>query len=308
MNYLITGGKGFIGSHLANKLARIKKHKVFIVDDLSNACLNPLDKSIKVYYGDISDFGFIKKIIVQNNISVIFHLAARINTSIKNEAPKEDIKNSIISTVNILEILKAYKNKKLIFGSSVGVYGKSFGKTFKEKNELNPEFSYSISKQAAENYVKYYTKYYKVKSAIIRIGNVYGPYQPKIGDVGVINIFIKKFLKNQNLTIYGDGNQKRNFIYIDDVVAFLEKSTRLKSVYNLVSNSSISINDLVKILKNKKKKIKVNRHKKKIEEVGNVKICNKTAKLTGWNTRTPIEVGITKTLKFYEKHRKFLHL
>lgn len=305
MNYLITGGKGFIGSHLANKLANIKKSRVFIVDDLSNACLNPLDKSIKLYYGDVSDFRFIKKIIVQNNIDIIFHLAAKINTSIKNEIPKQDIKNSIISTINILEILKVHKKKKIIFGSSVGVYGKSYGKIFKEKNGLNPEFSYSISKQAAENYVRYYTKYFKVKSAIVRIGNVYGPYQPKIGDVGVINIFIKRFLKNKNLIIYGDGNQKRNFIYIDDVVAFLEKSINLKGVYNLVSNNSISINDLAKILK-KKKKIKINKHKKKLEEVGNVKICNKTAKLTGWQIKIPIEIGITKTLNFYEKHRKLL--
>jgi nucleoside-diphosphate-sugar epimerase len=306
VNYLITGGKGFIGSHLANKLAKVKKNKIFIIDDLSNPCQNPLNNKIKIFYGDISDFIFLKKIIIKNKIEIIFHLAATINSSIKSEISSLDVKNTIISTINILEILKLYPKKKIIFGSTIGVYGKSFGKIFNEKSCLYPEFSYSISKRSAEDYVNYYTKYYKIKSAIIRIGNVYGPYQSKIGEVGVINIFIKNLIKNKILSIYGDGNQKRNFIFINDVVEFLEKSVKLVGTYNLVSNYSNSINDLIKILSNNSYKIKIRTIKQKIEEIGDFKISNKKAIETGWKIKYSIKNGITKTYNFYEKHRKFL--
>ena len=259
MNYLITGGKGFIGSHLANRIIQYK-NKVFVLDNLSNPCNNFLNNQIKCFYGDVSDFEFLKKIIIKFRIDIIYHLSATINESQSQEYPFDDIKNSVTSTLNILEILKKYPKVKLIFGSSISVYGKSNGIIFNEGSTLRPEFSYSICKRTAENYITYYSKFYNLDTAIIRIGNVYGPYQPKIGEVGVINIFIKNFFKKTPLKIYGHGNQMRDFIYIDDVINFLLSKKKINGI--LISYTKLTFNKsncihIIKIFllpkKNKKK-------------------------------------------------------
>ena len=113
MNYLITGGLGFIGGHLANKLILNKKNNVIIIDNLSNPSKNILNKKIKVYYGDASDYNFVKKVIIKNRVKIIYHLSAIINSSILNENQFSDVKTTIISTLNLLKIVKLYLIKKL---------------------------------------------------------------------------------------------------------------------------------------------------------------------------------------------------
>ncbi len=306
MNYLITGGKGFIGSHLANRIIQYKKNKVFVLDNLSNPCNNFLNNQIKCFYGDVSDFEFLKKIIIKFRIDIIYHLSATINESQAQEYTFDDIKNSVTSTLNILEILKKYPKVKLIFGSSISVYGKSNGIIFNEGSTLRPEFSYSICKRTAENYITYYSKFYNLDTAIIRIGNVYGPYQPKIGEVGVINIFIKNFFNKTPLKIYGHGNQMRDFIYIDDVINFLLSKKKINGIFNLVTGSSHSINQIVSILSKYfyyPKKIK---KKERIEEIGKLRISSKKAKNLGWIPTVSLKEGLIKTIKFYEKHKELL--
>ena len=256
MNVLITGGKGFIGSHLANKLALNQNNKIYVLDNLSSPSKNTLKKNVDFIYGDVSNKILINNILIKKKIDLVYHLAAKINESVIKENQIKDIESSIISTINILEILKKFPKKKLIFGSSVAVYGKSKNFAFNENSPNNPEFSYSISKKTAENYIKYYQKYYGIKASIIRIGNVYGPYQPKIGEVGVINIFIKNLIKKKPLTIYGTGNQKRDFIFIEDVVDFLIFIEKKIGTYNLASGKSYTINNLAQILSKKKKIVK----------------------------------------------------
>ena len=307
MNYLITGGLGFIGGHLANKLILNKKNNVIIIDNLSNPSKNVLNKKIKVYYGDASDYNFVKKVIIKNRVRIIYHLSAIINSSILNENQFSDVKTTIISTLNLLKIVKLYPDKKIIFGSSVAVYGASKGKLFKENSICKPIFSYSLCKKTAEDYILYFANYFSLNFVIVRIGNVYGPYQPKIGEVGVINIFIKNLLKKKTLKIFGDGKQKRDFIFIDDAVSFLQKSEKLSGIFNLATGISTSVNSLIKILKNKSKhSLKIKKEKKRKEEIGISKYDVKKAKKTGWRPKYKINNGIYKTLEFYERNRKFL--
>ena len=217
------------------------------------------------------------------------------------------MKTTINSTINILEILKQYPKIKLIFGSTVAVYGKSNNLKFSEKSKTNPELSYSISKKNAEDYINYYEKYYKLKTSIIRIGNVYGPYQSQLGDVGVINIFTKNMIKNRPIEIYGTGKQCRDFIYIDDVVDFLIYAKKTKGIYNLSSGKSYSINYLAKTILNKNKLIKIKKRKKgRVEEVGNIKIKISKSNKIGWKTKINLKNGLDKTIKFYDKYRSLL--
>jgi UDP-glucose 4-epimerase len=308
MNYLITGGYGFVGSYLANKLSNQKDNKVYIIDNLSNKNQNLVSKKVKKFYGNVSDFTFLEKIVTTKKIDYIYHLSATINESIFKEDVYNDISTSIISTVNFLEIIKKYKIKKFIFVSSIAVYGKAKIEKFDENSITKPEFSYGISKRCAEDYVEYYRKKFKLNCSVIRVGNIYGPYQPKIGEVGVINIFIKNALNKKLIKIFGTGNQSRDFIFIDDVVNFLIKCKSIKNnLYNLVSGNSIKIISLAKLIKIiTKSQSNIKFFKERLEEVGHFRASSNLAKKNKLKISFNIEKGIRKTVQFYEKNKQFL--
>lgn len=243
---LITGGAGFIGSHLTDKLIE-KRHKVAVIDNFSTGRKENLNCKAEFYQADICAPG-ISRIFEKEKPDIVFHLAALISAVESLQRPEETMKINSQGTLNILEASFKNKVKKIIFASSCAVYGDSSYSD--EIAPLNPKSPYATSKIEAENYLEEFLKK-GLKTASLRYFNVYGPRQnPDSPYSAVIPIFIKNALNSKPLIIYGDGNQTRDFIFVDDVVKANELLMRQdrEGVFNVGSGIERTINELARVI------------------------------------------------------------
>lgn len=245
--YLITGGAGFIGSHLAEKLS--KKANVIVIDNLFQGNKLKLNKNIKLVVGDIRD----KKLVLKHSkgCTSIFHLAAIIGVDVVAKNKLETMHVEFEGLKNICE--SAIKNnvKKIIYASSSGVYGKlNYGKKVKENSIIAPISGYAVAKRTCEIYLENFNKEAPhINCASLRLFNVYGSRQDSRM---VIPRFIDKAKKNIDIKIYGDGNQTRDFTYIDDCIKtflLVEKKIKGYETFNSSKGKDIKIKNLAQIIK-----------------------------------------------------------
>lgn len=242
---LVTGGAGFIGSHLVDRLVK-ERHRVVVVDNLSSGKKENISKEAKFYKIDICS-PKIFEIFRKEKPEIVFHLAAQKNVRKSVEDPIFDAKVNILGSLNILKNSAEFKVKKIIFASSGGaVYGNAKRIPTPENYETSPISPYGIAKLTVENYLKFYKQSYNLDFISLRLANVYGPRQDPKGEVGVVSIFIDNLLKGKRPVIFGDGEQTRDFIYVDDVckVCILAMRSEKVGVYNVGTGVEISINDL----------------------------------------------------------------
>jgi UDP-glucose 4-epimerase len=250
---LVTGGAGFIGSHLVELLVK-KKLKVIVIDNLSNGNIKNINHLIKK-----NKITFIKKNIIDKNINLkkfkidyVFHLAAlgSIVPSIDN--PIKYIENNFNGTINILEKIRKIKVKKIIYAASSSCYGIAKTPT-KENHIINPKYPYAFSKWVAEEAIKHWAKLFKFSYISIRIFNAYGPrFQTKGAYGSVMGVFLKQKLEKKPLTVVGNGKQKRDFVHAEDVANafYLAAISKVKNeTFNLGSNLPIEVNRMVELLK-----------------------------------------------------------
>ena len=244
MKVLVTGGCGFIGSHVVDELTNNDFDVVVL--DLEKKNLNPKAEYI---IGDIRDKNLDKKIDF-NEIDVIIHHAAQINVRKSVEDPIFDCDTNVIGTVNLLEFCRKYDIDKFIFASSGGaVYGEPKYLPVNEKHPTNPLSPYGTSKLCCEEYIKLYDRLYDLDYCILRYSNVYGERQDPSGEAGVISIFIDKMLKGERPVIFGDGEQTRDFVYVEDVArANLLALNWKNEVVNIGSGKETSVNKLFEII------------------------------------------------------------
>ena len=249
-NILITGGAGFVGYHLTRALIK-KGMKISVIDNLSTGKIENIPKKIEFIKGDIRDKKTLE--LVTSNCDVIIHLAAKTNIQESIKKPKDFIEINTIGTALITEICLK-KNIKIIFFSSCSVYPLKYKKKILESSKLDPESPYAISKLAAEKIISFYTKYFGLKSYILRPFNIYGSRQSHESEYSaVIPKFITKSLNNDELTIYGNGNQKRDFVNVNDIITAcikcLSNDEKNKyGIYNVGTGTAISIIDLAKTI------------------------------------------------------------
>lgn len=234
---LITGAEGFIGKHLTEAFY-LNGYQVISVDtrDYSSK-LNLKHYKVNIKTPEL------EKVFIENNIDYVIHLAAHISVQNSVKNPLFDAEENIIGSLNVLKMCKKYNIKKFIGASTAAVYGDSSNLPLKESSVLNPLSPYAVSKTAMENYIKLSG----VDYIIFRYSNIYGCGQNTKGECGVISIFTEKMKQNQEITIYGDGNQIRDFIYIDDVVELNLRAIKSKiknELYNFSSNTETSINNI----------------------------------------------------------------
>jgi len=240
---IVTGGCGFLGSHLVDKLI-LKEYSVYVIDNLSTGSLKNLNKKAKFYFSNIEDYDQILKIFSQVKPKYVFHLAAKINTSIIKENPILDINNQIIGSINLIKLSLKYKIKKFVFGSSVAVYGKQVSFPVKEKTTKKPDTSYGICKLTVENYLEYFNKFYNFNYISLRYSNIFGDRQKIIGEVGVIAIFLNRILKKKILKIFGKGKLTRDYISVEDAVELTYRSLKSNYIGCLNVGSGKEINTL----------------------------------------------------------------
>jgi UDP-glucose 4-epimerase len=224
MRTLVTGGAGFIGSNLVDALLA-RGDEVTIVDDLSTGRRENLEGALaagaRLAEADIRDRSAVEGIAVEDKPEVVFHLAAQIDVRKSVADPAFDASVNVGGTANVLEAAQAAGSRRVIFVSTGGaIYGEGAGKTLPldEASAVEPLSPYGQSKFAAEGYLALYERLYGLSSVALRLGNVYGPRQDPLGEAGVIAIFCGRLRAGQSPTVFGDGTQTRDYIYVGDVV------------------------------------------------------------------------------------------
>ncbi len=305
MKVLVTGGAGFIGSHLVDRLIK-ENHKVVVVDNLSTGKKENLNPKARFYQIDIQDTE-ISQIFQKEKPEVVFHFAAQIDVRKSVEDPMSDAKINILGSLNLLDNCKKYKVKKFIFSSSVGVYGEPKTLPVKENHPLNPIAPYPITKLAIEKYLNYFQTQ-GLDFVSLRYSNIYGPRQSSGGEGGVVAIFIDKILKGERPIIFGNGKQTRDFLYVDDAVkaAILALNAPSSSIYNVGTNKEIAINDLLELL-SKILKVKVKPIFQSLRQGEIIKSrtdYSKAKKELNWQPKYNLEEGLEETVRFFKENLK----
>lgn len=315
---LITGGAGFIGSNLAEKLLQLGA-KVTIVDAMlvpyggNEFNLKTIRKNISFIEGDIRSEATIKKAI--HGKDFVFHLAGQTGRNISMLNPKLDTEINCLGTLVILnQISKETKKPKLIFAGSRGVIGRPEYLPVDEKHPENPLDVYGINKLAAENYCLLFGKEYGFGATSLRLNNVYGPRcQVKSNHYGTINLFIAYALSGKVLPIYGDGKQTRDYVYVSDVTDSFIKSMSSKAdgqFYFVGTQTATSLLDIVKIIKKNIPNVKYNTVSlpevlKSIDFPEFYSTSKKIKNELQWESTVTLEKGIQSTIKFYKNYLKY---
>jgi UDP-glucose 4-epimerase len=215
MKAMVTGGAGFIGSHLVDALLS-QGAVVHVVDNLSTGSVDHVPGAAALHNVDIRS-GDMQDLIVREQPDIVFHLAAQIDVQRSVQEPCYDADVNILGTVNVLEGCRKAQVKKIVYASSCAVYG-DVSALIDENNLSVPISFYGISKSSSEAYIQAYSRLYGLSYTILRYSNVYGPRQTAKGEGGVIAIFVDRIRMNKPLIIFGDGEQTRDFVYVKDVV------------------------------------------------------------------------------------------
>jgi len=248
MKAIVTGGAGFIGSHLVDHLVSLGV-QVLVLDNMASGHPRHLHPLASFQHVDICSEEAIRHI-VGYKPSVVFHLAAQTDVQKSLDDPHYDADVNIGGTINVLEACRKANVRKMIFASSSAVYGNVQKRKVLEEEKIAPISYYGSSKAASEAYIRLYHQLYGIPYTILRFSNVYGPRQTAKGEGGVIAVFMSRIHENKTLFIHGDGNQTRDFIYVKDVVRALMAAIVRgdQEVFHVSTSKKTSINQLVAIL------------------------------------------------------------
>lgn len=245
---VVTGGAGFIGSHLVNRLIR-QSFKVIVIDDLSTGYKQKVPQQAELHIADIRS-EMTRETIRKTRPDLLIHLAAQADVRQSVDRPIFDADVNVAGTLNLLEACRETKVKKFIFASTSGVYGDLAKEVLTELDPVKPISFYGLSKWTAEQYIRLYDKFYDIPYTILRFANVYGPGQTIKGEGGVVAIFMDRLKKGLPLPIFGDGEQTRDFIYVQDVVeaivAAAERGTQ--DTIHVSTGKRTSLNQLIAYL------------------------------------------------------------
>lgn len=303
MKVLITGGAGFIGSHIADE-ALAQKHQVVIVDDLSNGHLENIPKDAKTYLGlSILDAAF-PQIVQAEAPSVIFHEAAQPSLRRSIEEPALDATVNVIGTIHVIEAARKAKSH-LVFASTSAVYAPDAQTPFYEGDPFNPNLPYGVAKLAAELYIKNSGITY----TILRYGNVYGPRQQPIGENQLVPHCIRFLMGLEpDFAINGDGEQMRDFVYVKDIARanLCLGTAKILGTFNAATGRGTSVNEVCNTLadiagKGSATGFKYPRRPAKRGEARHSILMTRAIKQMGWEAHTRLEDGLHATWEWFNK-------
>ena len=312
---LVTGGAGFIGSHIVDKLME-EGFDVTVMDNLETGRLENIahhenKKDFHFVKGDIRDFDLVKE--TMRDVDAVFHEAAlaSVTRSVKDPILTNEI--NVGGTLNLLKASSDLGVKRFVFASSAAIYGEAKSPLKKEDMVPNPTSPYGVSKLAAENYVRVFYKAYGLETVCLRFFNVYGPRQNV--DIhgsygGAISIFLNRILKGLPPIIYGDGEQTRDFVYVEDVVEAnmlaLKKKNAGGEVFNIATGKKISVNQVAETLKDimKRKDLKTTYADPRPTDIrhGYADI-SKATKILGYNPKFSFKEGLTELVNWYTQRK-----
>lgn len=250
MKVLITGGAGFIGSHLAERLLK-EGFAVMVLDNLHTGRRENVPQGAGVIEMDVRDRG-IAPLFAKECFDAVVHLAGQTMVNVSVEDPFFDESVNIHGTVNVLEACRKSHVSRVVFASSAAVYGDAAVLPVREEAGVKPSSFYGLSKLTVEKYLQMYHGLYGLEYAALRFANVYGERQGDGGEGGVISIFVKRAAEKKGIQIFGDGTQTRDFIYVGDIaegICQALKADKVNDVYNLSTNQEVSVAQMVDLLR-----------------------------------------------------------
>lgn len=308
---LVTGGAGFIGSHIVDRLLD-EGYRVRVIDDLSSGERNNLvhhqnNRSLRFIEGDIRDFNFVRKTV--KGVDAVFHEAALVSVTRSVEDPILSNEINVSGTLNLLKACAEVGVKRFVFASSSAVYGNTEVLPIREDLPLKPLSPYAVDKLACEKYAKVFHEVYGLETVGLRYFNVYGPRQKYGPYSGVISIFINSFFENKSPIIYGDGKQTRDFVNVKDVVEAnmlaLSKRSVAGEVFNISSGKVNTINQIGKIIQKIMDKESFELLHTEARP-GDIKHSyadiTKAQNNLKFDPRVQLEKGLSQLIKWYSKH------
>jgi UDP-glucose 4-epimerase len=302
LNILVTGGAGFIASHIVDAFIE-NGHGVTIIDNLTTGREENINPKAKFYKADIRDD--LTEIFKEGKFDVVNHHAAQIDVRRSVNDPIYDAGVNIIGTLNLLQNCIKFGVKKFMFASTGGaVYGEQDYFPADENHKQQPLSPYGISKLTVEKYLYFYKEVHNLRYTILRYANIYGPRQNPLGEAGVVCIFLDKILAGEQPIINGSGEQTRDYVYVKDVVRtnLLTLDEEESEIYNVGTGIETSVNELFKLInQNFNNTIKeVHGPAKPGEQMRSVITSEKLFKKFGWKPSTKLEDGLKETIDYYK--------
>lgn len=247
MKVLITGGAGFIGSHILAQLQGRRDMDVVVFDNLSSGSKEHVPAGMELVEGDVCDEAAVDALFADHHFDAVIHLAAQTMVPTSVEQPVLDCRINLEGVLHVLKACRIHGTRHILFSSSAAVYGDNLHIPLKETERLVPTSPYGITKMTTEHYLRVYHELYGMDATVFRFANVYGERQGEKGEGGVVSIFCKLLSQRQGITVFGDGNQTRDFVYAGDIAQAIIRALPLKGYHtmNVSTGQETSINDLI---------------------------------------------------------------
>lgn len=301
MKALVTGGAGFIGSHLVDRLVAQGEHAI-VVDNLSTGKSEHVHRHAEFHRLDIGSPST-RELIVRTRPNVVFHLAAQSDVQRSLREPAYDVDVNLTGTVRLLDACREAGVDKFVFASTCAVYGETGKEMIEEDDDADPISYYGMSKWAAEHYIRLFRRLHGLNYTILRLSNVYGPRQSPHGESGVVAQFCRRIANGQPLVVNGDGEQTRDFVYVGDVADAFVAAGRCGECVTLHASTSeaASVNDVVALLcRLCPSKPETIHGPERPGEIQHSRLSNKRAyELLGWKPRYSLAEGLQETAAYY---------
>jgi UDP-glucose 4-epimerase len=304
MRILVSGGAGFIGSHTVDALAARGGDEIAVIDDLSAGKREQVNPRARFYQVDVRDAAAVRGVIERERPEVLVHLAAQMDVRRSVADPAFDAQVNLVGFLNLMEAGRAHGLGRVIFSSTGGaIYGEQERFPCDEEHSLRPVSPYGVAKLATEKYLFFYHAQHGIDYVALRYANVYGPRQDPHGEAGVVAIFCGRILEGRPVTIYGDGGQTRDYVYVADVVranlAALDGT--VSGAFNIGTGVETSVNQLYEALAR-------NAGTSRAAEFGparageqrrSVILPARAARELGWHPQVELSDGLAQTLRFF---------
>ncbi|TMD56436.1 MAG: SDR family NAD(P)-dependent oxidoreductase [Chloroflexi bacterium] len=307
MRILVTGGAGFIGSHIVDQCVALG-HEVAIVDNLweeGGGKKENLNSKATFYRADITDEATLQKIFDEVRPEIVSHQAAQHSVAISTKNPQLDARVNVLGLLNVLTNCTRIGTRKIIFASSGATYGTPARLPIDEEVPQRPESPYGITKMVTEHYLRYWQEANGLTYTALRYGNVYGPRQDPNGEAGVIAIFAKRFLNHDSVRIDWDGEQQKDYVFVEDVARanVLAIDHGDNDIFCIGTGRGASVNELYHTLE------KITGYAPEIvrapKRPGDIYLayfdCSKAERVLGWKPQVTLEEGMAKTVDFFRK-------